>query len=395
MKTESGRENYMSLIADVEALKERPLPEVREKIAEKVVTYFNKDLFDEAERNTACEIIRMLARDIEVNVRRAIAENIKDNKTIPHDIALKLASDVLEVSLPILEFSEVLTDEDLIYIIKSTKQIARLLAISRRCNNSEVISGALIKTSHEDVVISLFSNNTARISQDSLEFAVGAFRNSGNILKALVARGNLPVVIVEKILGSVSTELRKELIEKHKIDEKQSTFIVNDASEMQIINALNSVQESSIKEAKVSGNINQEGVILQIENLVSSLSREGRLTESLIIRSICEGNLLFFELGISRKAQIPLANTKTLLRKGGVVAMRSLWKRAKMPESTFQAMNIIINFAILHLKEFSDNADYGKHLLEYIQDNNYDKTIPLMPYMMSIISSGLRIRNVI
>jgi len=225
----------MSLMNDVEILKNPPLPEVREKIATKVAAYYNDELFDESERSIACDIIRMLARDIELKVRQTISENIKENQAIPHDIALTLAQDVLEVSLPILEFSTVLTDEDLLEVITSTKQVARLVAISKRNNASEAVSGALIKTSNEDVIVSLFSNGTARIAQDSLAFAFNEFKNNGKVVSSLINRGDLSVVVVEKILNVVSEDLRNELITKHKIRDKQATSIVNASREKELL----------------------------------------------------------------------------------------------------------------------------------------------------------------
>lgn|GEM_PF-6647356 len=104
---------------------------------------------------------------------------------------------------------------------------------------------------------------------------------------------------------------------------------------------------------------------------------------------------MFFEISLSIRAGIPHANARVLLNDGNPAALSSLWKRAKMPESTFDEMQVIISFATKHLKDFKTTSDYGKHLLEYLQYNSYDKTIPLMPYMMSLISSGLRMRNVI
>jgi hypothetical protein len=385
----------MSLMADVEALKLSPLPAVRERIAEKVAKYYNKELFDENECKIACDIIRMLSRDLELKVRKTIADNIKDNKDIPHDIAMTLASDVLEVSLPILEFSSVLSDEDLVDIIKSTKQVARLIAISKRQNASEILSEELIKKSNEDVVVSLFLNGTAKISQSSLEYAFSQFKNSTNVVDALINRSNLSISVVEKILNTVSDNVRKELVEKHGMKKEQAESIINESREKEIVNLINGIKDSPFTEQKNISQLNNESVKARIEELVIKLTREGRLTESLIIRSICEGNLLFFEISMSIRAGIPHANASIILHDSNPAALRSLWKKAKMPESTLDAMAIIIHFATKNLKKFKTNSDYGQHLLEYLQQNSYDKTIPLMPYMMSLISSGVKMRNVL
>ncbi len=170
--TEISRERYVSLLSDAESLGEKPLPVAREAIAVKVATYFTKGIFSSGENDIACEIIRLLAKDVEVRVRKALAENIKISKDLPRDVALRLANDVAEVAQPILEFSEVLTENDLVAIIRGAQQVGKLIAISRRNNISEVLSQELIATNNDEVVVSLFANNTARISQGRLEFAV-------------------------------------------------------------------------------------------------------------------------------------------------------------------------------------------------------------------------------
>ncbi len=50
-----------SLLADVEVLKKSPMPEVRETIAAKVAEYFNHGIFEGAEMDVACEILRLMA----------------------------------------------------------------------------------------------------------------------------------------------------------------------------------------------------------------------------------------------------------------------------------------------------------------------------------------------
>ena len=97
----------MSLLSEVEALKKSPMPEVRKTIAEKLSQYFNAGIFHDEEENVACDIIRLMAKDTEVRVRKALSETLKHNPKLPHDVALGLASDELEVAIPILEFSSV------------------------------------------------------------------------------------------------------------------------------------------------------------------------------------------------------------------------------------------------------------------------------------------------
>ncbi len=55
---------------------------------------------------------------MELRVREALAAHLKNSPDLAHDVAVALARDVDSVSLPMLKFSEVLTDEDLIEIVR-------------------------------------------------------------------------------------------------------------------------------------------------------------------------------------------------------------------------------------------------------------------------------------
>ena len=61
--------------------------------------------------------LEVLARDSAAKVRAILAEEIKHMDCIPHDVALRLAHDLEEiVSAPILEYSPLLSDADLMEI---------------------------------------------------------------------------------------------------------------------------------------------------------------------------------------------------------------------------------------------------------------------------------------
>jgi uncharacterized protein (DUF2336 family) len=105
--------------SDVARLLKEPTAENRAVAASKVSEQFSAGNLSDEERKIAEEIFKIMVKDAEVRVREALSESLKSSDSIPHDVAVTLANDVKEVSMPMLEFSEVLTDEDLVEIIKS------------------------------------------------------------------------------------------------------------------------------------------------------------------------------------------------------------------------------------------------------------------------------------
>ena len=87
-------------------------------------------------RKMAYEAIEILARDQAARVRRILSEELKDIADAPPAIIRQLAKDAeLIVSEPVLSFSPVLTDEDLIEIIAGNPPQGARSAIARRKNH--------------------------------------------------------------------------------------------------------------------------------------------------------------------------------------------------------------------------------------------------------------------
>ena len=124
---------------DVSRLLSDPSVDTRVETAAKIADGFNAGALSDGERKMAEEIFRVMVKDAEVRVREALALNLKESSGIPHDVAVSLAKDVEQVALPVLQFSDVLTDDDLIEIIASQSP-EKQVAIAKRKNVSDNVS---------------------------------------------------------------------------------------------------------------------------------------------------------------------------------------------------------------------------------------------------------------
>jgi uncharacterized protein (DUF2336 family) len=199
--------------ADVERLLADPSPDSRAEAAERVAESFDASI-GATERQIAEEIFRIMVKDAEQRVRQALSDSLKDNPAVPHDVALSLAQDVAEVSLPVIQFSDVLTDDDLLNIIADNDE-AKQVAVASRPSVSETVSSALVDTGNETVVTALVSNDGAEISRESFDKVVETLGDSEKVQEALVRRQKMPVAIAERLLTMVSENLRDELAARH------------------------------------------------------------------------------------------------------------------------------------------------------------------------------------
>eukprot|EP00658_Telonema_sp_P-2_P045855 TRINITY_DN33877_c0_g1_i1.p1 TRINITY_DN33877_c0_g1~~TRINITY_DN33877_c0_g1_i1.p1 ORF type:complete len:170 (-),score=13.33 TRINITY_DN33877_c0_g1_i1:98-607(-) len=101
---------------------------------------FGASALTESERQIAEDIFRVMLRDAAVRVRQALSESLKDNPDVPHDVAASLAQDVDEVAMPVIEFSSVLTDKDLIDIVRTRGTDVQKVVAGRRDVSEDAVS---------------------------------------------------------------------------------------------------------------------------------------------------------------------------------------------------------------------------------------------------------------
>jgi len=159
------------------------------------------------------DIVDTLANDQLPAVRAVIAEEIKGLDNVPPRIVQRLARDSEEiVSNPILEFSPLLSERDLVDIIGMGLRGEALAAISKRQGLGEQASGAVAGTQDDIALPALLQNQTAMISEETLAAIVEAGEVHEAWHEALVGRKGLGKSLLRRIGGYVSKNLLEKLI---------------------------------------------------------------------------------------------------------------------------------------------------------------------------------------
>ena len=196
--------------ADVARLLAEPSAAVRADVADKLARELDRAQLNDAELQIAQDIVRAMARDVELAVRRALANSLRRTRNLPRDVAVRLAGDVEAVALPILTESPVLTDADLIEVVKGGSA-GKHAAIAGRTDVSEQVADALVNGAGEAAVAVLLENATARIAETSLGSAIDRFAASDRVKASMVHRADLPVTIAERLVAVVSED-RKSVV---------------------------------------------------------------------------------------------------------------------------------------------------------------------------------------
>ena len=339
---------------DVSKLLSDPSVEARADMAAKIAGDFDANALSENERRLAEEIFHVMVKDAEVRVREALALNLKENTGVPHDVALSLARDVETVALPMLRFSEVLTDEDLIQIVASQSP-AKQVAIAKRAQVSEGVSEALVDAGNEEAVTSLVANVGAEISEKSLQKVVDDLGEREAIQDAMVHRPSLPVAVSERLVTVVSEKFLGELIKRRDLPEDVVTDMILQARERAVISLSTDSDEADVG------------------TLVRQLSENGRLTPSIMLRGLCMGDLTFFEAALAELAGVSLANARQLIHDSGSLGLRTICRQANIPTQQLVAVRAAID--VSEEMEYDgrehDRERYSRRMIERIM-TQYD-----------------------
>ncbi len=305
------------------------------------------DLSDE-DRVVAHEILRVMAGDAAELVRRALAVTLKASSAVPHDVALKLARDVESVATPMLSFSPVFTDEDLIEIIRYAGPV-RQIAIATRVSLPETVTNALVEHGAESAVRAACANDNATFTEGSLQKAISRFANSQQLLAAVAYRQALPPSVAERLVNMVSDQVRDHLINNHALPPETALQIAVGARERATIDL-----------------VDQAGRATDMERFVEHLVAEERLTPSLLLRVLAHGHMTFFEWSVSALAKVPHHRTWLMIHDAGPLGLRAIYERAGLPIRLFTAFRAGVD--AFHSMEFDggprDQQRFQERMLE-------------------------------
>lgn len=314
--------------ASVTRLRRDPSPSARAETAAGVAAVFARGGLTEQERSYAIDIIERFAGDVERQVRTALSEHVKLCPFLPASIAQTLARDVESVALPVIRYSEVLTDDDLIAIIRQGST-AKQVTVASRAKVATVVADALVDTGKKNVVGTLLGNQGADIGESAYVKVAIDFVDDRDIHALLIDRPTLPASVSARLTICVSEALRDRLVERHGFPPVPADEIVMHG------------RDRAIAEIIVPSTSRDE-----IERLLDALRETHGLSPTFLLRALCKGDLDFFESSLAAIARLPQENVAQLIRDRGTRGFQSLYARAGLPQQLFAAFRTALDMVI-------------------------------------------------
>jgi hypothetical protein len=136
------------------------------------------------------EVLCQLAELVEVEARIHVAKLLAPLDRAPGTVIVKLANDRIEVARPLLEFSNVLSDDDLIDIV-SRQSEAHRVAIAGRATVNERVGEAIVEHGQTASVVRLVRNANADFDRATLERLVERATKDAEIAADLRGRHDI------------------------------------------------------------------------------------------------------------------------------------------------------------------------------------------------------------
>lgn len=321
---------------DIRTLVKGATPDERAVAAHKICRSIDREKLSPEDRQRAEEILRVMAADAAELVRRALAVTLKNSPIVPRDVALKLARDVESIALPILSSSPVFTDADLAEIVRVGGPV-RQVVIAKRPRVSQVVTAAIAEHGVERAVEAACANDNADFAERTLQHVIERFEDSERVLASVAYRNVLPMSVTEKLIDMVSDAVRDHLLNHQEIPPELAIEIAIGTRERATIDL-----------------VDQAGRTTDVRAFVVHLSKNERLTASLLLRALAHGHMTFFEWGLAELASVPHHRTWLMIHDAGPLGLKAIYDRSGLPVRLYPAFRAAVD--TFHSMEFDGGA---------------------------------------
>ncbi len=163
-------------------------------------------------RGRVIATLEALARDQAVRVRAALSDAIRELDCVPKAMVSELARDsVLAVAEPVLRFSPLLDEDDLLAIIAGPHADGAITAIAGRTGLGARAAAVVAAAEDEAAVAVLLANPSAQIREETLDLIVDRASSRPRWHAPLAERANLPARLAARIAGFIADALLRRL----------------------------------------------------------------------------------------------------------------------------------------------------------------------------------------
>lgn len=262
-------------------------PIAKAELTSAVAELFNMEL-SPREAELVADVLIELMRQAEKDLRQALAERLSIMENVPLRLVLQMANDEIDVAGCVLTKSKILSDLDLIYIIKA-KGAEHWQSIAKRPVMSDQIINVLVDTQEEGTVETLLKNKKIKLTEHAIGVATEMACERDTLAKPLLQRDEATKEIAARLYHYVGEGIKAYIKENFEVDESVSEKI-----EEVIIELVDAADSS-------------EDEFMPSEKLLADAERfkqKGLLTMQLMLGTLRRGQIKSFIAQFSKYASL-------------------------------------------------------------------------------------------
>ncbi|MBV8653082.1 MAG: DUF2336 domain-containing protein, partial [Alphaproteobacteria bacterium] len=317
-------------------------PEVRVDLAAKIAR-LAPGLSREAHerlRKMTYDVLDILVRDQVTRVRQVIAETLKDVADAPPEIIQRLARDYeIAVAGPVLQFSPLLSDADLLEIIGGKPIAGAVEAVARRHQLREAVTDAIGASGDTAAITALLENKSAQIREETLDRLVD--RAPGVIAwhRPLVSRPILPGGAALKLARFVAANLLDMLRARRDLDpettQEVSTIVMRRLSEEGLVAA-------APEKDKAPAAPSIDAALERARRLQAA----GTLNDEAVTSALHQGDRSFVRAALSLLADLPVEGVDRVLGAHSAKGIVALAWKAGLTMPTAVRLQIVVGHIV-------------------------------------------------
>jgi uncharacterized protein (DUF2336 family) len=165
-----------------------------------------------------------------LRVREILARQLCRAHSAPQQVVLSLAHDVDSVASPILEFSPLLTDDDLIQILCGAS-VEKQIAVAQRSGLGQRVGDVMAEIGDASALERWLENRTADVSEQALLRILRRFPAHEALHALMVGRPVLPELVSQRLNALASQELRRRLLARHRLPAQMGSDVVKQSQD--------------------------------------------------------------------------------------------------------------------------------------------------------------------
>lgn len=340
--------------------------ELAGKIA-KLMPHLSADDQDKL-RDITIKVLEILARDQLSRVRQILAETLKDTGHAPAHVIRWLSRDMdVAVAAPVLQFSPLLSDTDLVEIIESRPVQGALGAIARRKGLSAGLCDAIVTTDDKQAIADLLGNSSAQVREETLDYMAERAREVISWQPPFVHRLRLPRAVVRKLAGFVTDSLLSVLAQRKDLppDVLQEVAAVV-RQRVAADDTLRPEPKPSVAEAEEllpDGPLDHQVMLRKkgtlLAQYVQQLYAKGQLNEDTVAEALSLGNQEFVVRALALKAGVaPTLVSRVIAARSAKGITALAWKAGLSMRFAIKLQIRIAHVAAGDALNAKDGTDY-------------------------------------